>query len=180
VADPDPGPPEPGDLAVVEMVGLGVDGSASNDASNLIESVRHALMLGRLTYGAEAVSGERVVGAGEAQLVEGEQGEVGLASLYDATDVVAAEAAGRALGRPAPRPARRPGPVRREPRRPGDGGGALAGGGRRAGRGPRPGSPPSSAPPAPAARARARSSGQAAPNSDRAPWSCAARAAPTG
>ncbi|WP_298952552.1 8-oxoguanine deaminase [uncultured Methylobacterium sp.] len=37
-------------------VGLGVDGSASNDASNLIESVRHALMLGRLTYGAEAVS----------------------------------------------------------------------------------------------------------------------------
>ncbi len=37
-------------------VGLGVDGSASNDSSNLMEGVRHALMLNRLTYGAEAVS----------------------------------------------------------------------------------------------------------------------------
>lgn len=33
-------------------VGLGVDGSASNDNSNLMESVRHALMIGRLTYDA--------------------------------------------------------------------------------------------------------------------------------
>lgn len=33
-------------------VGLGVDGSASNDASNLMEGVRHALMLGRLRYDA--------------------------------------------------------------------------------------------------------------------------------
>ncbi len=37
-------------------VGLGVDGSASNDASNLMEGVRHALMINRLTYGAEAVT----------------------------------------------------------------------------------------------------------------------------
>ncbi len=37
-------------------VGLGVDGSASNDNSNLMEGVRHALMLNRLTYGAEAVT----------------------------------------------------------------------------------------------------------------------------
>jgi 8-oxoguanine deaminase len=37
-------------------VGLGVDGSASNDNSNLMESVRHALMLNRLTYGASEVS----------------------------------------------------------------------------------------------------------------------------
>jgi len=37
-------------------VGLGVDGSASNDNSNLMESVRHALMLGRLRYGAAAVT----------------------------------------------------------------------------------------------------------------------------
>ena len=37
-------------------VGLGVDGSASNDSSNLMEGVRHALMLNRLTYGAENVS----------------------------------------------------------------------------------------------------------------------------
>ncbi|MBY5972451.1 8-oxoguanine deaminase [Ferrimonas balearica] len=38
------------------VIGLGVDGSASNDNSNLMESVRHALMLGRLTYGSAAVT----------------------------------------------------------------------------------------------------------------------------
>jgi len=37
-------------------IGLGVDGSASNDNSNLMESLRHALMLGRLHYGAEAIT----------------------------------------------------------------------------------------------------------------------------
>jgi len=38
------------------IVGLGVDGSSSNDNSNLMESVRHALMLGRLRYGAAGVT----------------------------------------------------------------------------------------------------------------------------
>jgi 8-oxoguanine deaminase len=37
-------------------VGLGVDGSASNDNSNLIEGVRHALMINRLTYNAASVT----------------------------------------------------------------------------------------------------------------------------
>ncbi len=37
-------------------VGLGVDGSASNDNSNLMEGVRHAMMLGRLRYGASGVT----------------------------------------------------------------------------------------------------------------------------
>ncbi len=37
-------------------VGLGVDGSASNDNSNLMESLRHALMINRLTYDAASVS----------------------------------------------------------------------------------------------------------------------------
>lgn len=37
-------------------VGLGVDGSASNDNSNLMESVRHALMINRLTYDAATVT----------------------------------------------------------------------------------------------------------------------------
>jgi 8-oxoguanine deaminase len=37
-------------------VGLGVDGSASNDSSNMMEAVRHSLMLGRLRYGASNVS----------------------------------------------------------------------------------------------------------------------------
>ncbi len=33
-------------------VGLGVDGSASSDSSNLMEAVRHALMINRITYDA--------------------------------------------------------------------------------------------------------------------------------
>jgi len=37
-------------------VGLGVDGSASNDSSNMMEAVRHALMIGRLRYGADKVT----------------------------------------------------------------------------------------------------------------------------
>jgi 8-oxoguanine deaminase len=37
-------------------VGLGVDGSASNDSSNMMEALRHALMIGRLRYGAAAVT----------------------------------------------------------------------------------------------------------------------------
>lgn len=37
-------------------VGLGVDGSASNDSSNMMEGVRHALMVGRLNYGAAAIT----------------------------------------------------------------------------------------------------------------------------
>ncbi len=37
-------------------VGLGVDGSASNDSSNLIEAVRHAFLLQRLMHGADKVS----------------------------------------------------------------------------------------------------------------------------
>lgn len=37
-------------------VGLGVDGSASNDNSNMMEGVRHALMINRLKYGAAAVT----------------------------------------------------------------------------------------------------------------------------
>jgi 8-oxoguanine deaminase len=42
-------------------VGLGVDGSASNDASNMMEALRHALMVGRLRYGASAVTHRDVI-----------------------------------------------------------------------------------------------------------------------
>lgn len=42
-------------------LGLGVDGSASNDASNLILEVRQALYLQRLRYGAEAITPERAL-----------------------------------------------------------------------------------------------------------------------
>ena len=51
-------------------LGLGVDGSASNDSSNMMEAVRHALMIGRLRYGADeghpsrrAALGDRRLGA---------------------------------------------------------------------------------------------------------------------
>lgn len=37
-------------------IGLGVDGSASNDNSNLMEGLRHALMINRLTYDAAAIT----------------------------------------------------------------------------------------------------------------------------
>ena len=42
-------------------VGLGVDGSASNDASNMMEAVRHTLLVGRLKYGAAALSHKDVL-----------------------------------------------------------------------------------------------------------------------
>jgi 8-oxoguanine deaminase len=37
-------------------VGLGVDGSSSNDSSNMMEALRHSLMIGRLRYGASKVT----------------------------------------------------------------------------------------------------------------------------
>ncbi|MEM8824213.1 MAG: 8-oxoguanine deaminase [Pseudomonadota bacterium] len=37
-------------------VGLGVDGSASNDAGNLIDEAREAMLLQRVTHGADAIS----------------------------------------------------------------------------------------------------------------------------
>lgn len=42
-------------------IGIGVDGSASNDSSNMIREVRQALYLQRLRYGAETVSTGRAL-----------------------------------------------------------------------------------------------------------------------
>ena len=45
------------DLEAAGMpVGLGVDGSASNNSSNMMEAVRHSLMLARLRYGPAAIT----------------------------------------------------------------------------------------------------------------------------
>ena len=48
-------------LAAGVSVGLGVDGSASNDASNLMQEVRQALLVGRLRYGADSVTHRSVL-----------------------------------------------------------------------------------------------------------------------
>lgn len=42
-------------------VGLGVDGSASNNSSNMMEALRQALLIGRLRYGAERVTHHDVI-----------------------------------------------------------------------------------------------------------------------
>ena len=48
-------------LAAGARVGLGVDGSASNDSSNLMQEVRQALLIGRLRYGAGTVTHQSVL-----------------------------------------------------------------------------------------------------------------------
>jgi 8-oxoguanine deaminase len=51
------------DLAAAgAQIGLGVDGSASNDGSNMILEARQALYLQRLRYGAERITPELVLG----------------------------------------------------------------------------------------------------------------------
>ena len=57
-------------------IGLGVDGSASGDASNLILEARQAMYLQRLKYGAEIITTELALGwatTGSAQLLGREQ-----------------------------------------------------------------------------------------------------------
>jgi 8-oxoguanine deaminase len=59
-------------LAAGAPIGLGVDGSASNDASNMILETRQALYIQRLRYGAEKITPELVLGwatKGSAQLL---------------------------------------------------------------------------------------------------------------
>ncbi|KTC60395.1 8-oxoguanine deaminase [Pseudomonas savastanoi] len=59
-------------LAAGAPLGLGVDGSASNDASNMILETRQALYLQRLRYGAEKITPQLVLGwatKGSAQLL---------------------------------------------------------------------------------------------------------------
>ncbi|WP_441254564.1 8-oxoguanine deaminase [Aeromonas sp. A600620] len=76
-------------------VGLGVDGSASNDASNLMQEARQALYLQRLRYGAEritprkvlewaTVGSARLLGRGDlGELLPGKQADLALFKLDD-------------------------------------------------------------------------------------------------
>lgn len=76
-------------------VGLGVDGSASNDASNLMQEARQALYLQRLRYGAERITPRKVLewatrgsakllGRGDlGELLPGQQADLALFKLDD-------------------------------------------------------------------------------------------------
>ncbi|WP_422137058.1 8-oxoguanine deaminase [Endozoicomonas sp. ALD040] len=74
-------------------VGLGVDGSASNDGSNMMQEVRQALLINRLRYAADEVThldalywatkgSAKVLGRGDiGELAEGKQADLALFSL---------------------------------------------------------------------------------------------------
>ncbi len=68
-------------------VGLGVDGSASNDSSNLIQEVRQALYLQRLRYGADVpvtrALGWATLGSARALGRDGEVGSIELGKQAD-------------------------------------------------------------------------------------------------
>ncbi|ATH80727.1 8-oxoguanine deaminase [Ectopseudomonas mendocina] len=68
-------------------LGLGVDGSASNDASNMLLEARQALYIQRLRYGAEQITPERVLGwatRGSARLLgRGDIGELAVGKQAD-------------------------------------------------------------------------------------------------
>ena len=80
-------------------VGLGVDGSASNDAGNLVGEARMAMLLQRVAFGADAMSarealeiatlgGARVLGRGDCGVIEvGKRADV---AVWDVSGVEAA------------------------------------------------------------------------------------------
>lgn len=71
-------------------VGLGVDGSASNDASNLMEEIRAAYLLHRLTYGAKSPTGYallKMATVGGARVLG--QEEIGSVEIGKAADLFA-------------------------------------------------------------------------------------------
>ncbi|MDP5293861.1 8-oxoguanine deaminase [Oceanimonas sp. CHS3-5] len=68
-------------------VGIGVDGSASNDASNMILEVRQALLLQRLRYGAKKITHQKVLDwatqGSAACLGRGDIGEIAVGKQAD-------------------------------------------------------------------------------------------------
>ncbi|MEP0073586.1 MAG: 8-oxoguanine deaminase [Marinomonas sp.] len=70
-------------------IGLGVDGSASNDASNMMYEARQALYLQRLKYGAEKITPELVLGwatKGSARLLG--RSDIGEIAVNKQADIV--------------------------------------------------------------------------------------------
>ncbi len=73
------------------QVGLGVDGSASNDTSNMIREVRQAMLLQRVKYGADALSARetlRMATIGGARVLHRED-ELGSIEPGKAADLIA-------------------------------------------------------------------------------------------
>ena len=112
-------------------VGLGVDGSASNNASNLMQEVRAAFLLQRHRYGVARVGHRDALRwategsaacIGRPELGRIAPGAAADLALFRLDELRFAGRAGRARGA---------GAVRRAPRRPGDGRRALGGRGRR-------------------------------------------------
>jgi 8-oxoguanine deaminase len=72
-------------------IGLAVDGSASNDTSNMIREVRQAMLLQRVRYGAHALSARealRMATIGGAQVLHRED-EIGSIEIGKAADLIA-------------------------------------------------------------------------------------------
>ena len=77
-------------------VGLAVDGSASNDASNMIREVRQAMLLQRVRYGAEAFSARDALYTatmGGARVLHRED-EIGSIEIGKAADLIAFDLSG--------------------------------------------------------------------------------------
>lgn len=77
-------------------VGLGVDGSASNDGSNMLAEVRQALLLSRVGFGAgalTAVEAVRLATQGSAALL-GRAGELGTIEVGKAADCILVDVSG--------------------------------------------------------------------------------------
>jgi len=72
-------------------VSLGVDGSASNDTSNMVREVRQAMLLQRVRYGADALSAREalyIATMGGAQVLHREH-EIGSIEVGKAADLIA-------------------------------------------------------------------------------------------
>jgi 8-oxoguanine deaminase len=72
-------------------IGLAVDGSASNDTSNMIREVRQAMLLQRVKYGADALSARealRMATIGGAEVLHRED-EIGSIEVGKAADLIA-------------------------------------------------------------------------------------------
>jgi len=77
-------------------ISLGVDGSASNDTSNMIREVRQTMLLQRVRYGADALSARealRMATMGGARVLH-RQSEIGSIEIGKAADLIAFDLAG--------------------------------------------------------------------------------------